>query len=293
MLSPPRALPALITPFDEAGDLDLKAHRHNLSLLWSRGVRGFLVGGSNGEGPYLEAGERRALIAAARATVPDAFLLAGLAAESVRLALEQAAEAAAAGADALLVLCPTTLARGDAAAVERYYTALAHEAPLPVLLYSMPRYTAYEIPPEVVAATAARPGIVGMKDSGGDVTRLGALAAALPRGFLLFAGRAAVLAAACRVGAYGGVCAAANYAPGLVQRTVASGRGDEAAQAVLAALAAAVECHGIAGVKAAAEAAGLRAGPPRRPLLPVGPAERAAIAAALATAAVEPPGPAE
>lgn len=292
MIAPPRALPALITPFDEAGDLDLEAHRHNLSLLWSRGVRGFLVGGSNGEGPYLETGERHALIASARATVPDAFLLAGLAAESVRLAREQAAEANGAGADALLALCPTTLARGDAAAVQRYYTALAQEAPLPVLLYSMPRYTAYEIPPEVVVATAAEPGIVGMKDSGGEVARLATLATALPRGFLLFAGRAGVLAAACRAGAYGAICAAANYAPGLVQRTVASGRGDDAAQAVLARLAAAVECYGIAGVKAAAEAAGLRAGPPRRPLLPVDPAERAAIAAALA-ATLEPPGPAE
>ena len=104
-------MPALITPFDAAGDLDRSAHHHNLRLLWERGIRGFLLGGSNGEGPYLEPGERRALAETARAAVPEAFLLAGLAAESVRQALSQAEEAAAGGADALLALCPTSLAR--------------------------------------------------------------------------------------------------------------------------------------------------------------------------------------
>lgn len=275
-------MPALITPFDAAGDLDCSAHHHNLRLLWERGIRGFLLGGSNGEGPYLEPGERRALAETARAAVPEAFLLAGLAAESVRQALAQAAEAAAGGADALLALCPTSLARGNAAAVSRYYAALATEAPLPVMLYSMPLFTAYEIPIEVVVA-AAEAGAVGMKDSGGDAAGVGARVAAAPPGFMVFAGRSVVLAGARRAGAYGAICASANYAPELVLRTVDSM--DDAAQTALGAVATAVEQHGVAGVKAAAEAAGLRAGLPRRPLQPPGPDACAAIAAAVAAVA--------
>jgi hypothetical protein len=89
VISAPRAIPALVTPFGHRGDLDLNAHRHNLSLLWSRGVRGFLRGGSNGEGPYLEPGGRHALATAAREALPEAFLLAGVAAESIRAALSR------------------------------------------------------------------------------------------------------------------------------------------------------------------------------------------------------------
>ena len=66
--------------------------------------------------------------------------------------------------------------------------------------------------------------------------------------------------------------AAANYAPELVERAVVPAAGDDDAQTDLSRVASVVEPHGIAGVKAAAEAAGLRAGPPARPLIPVGPA---------------------
>jgi dihydrodipicolinate synthase/N-acetylneuraminate lyase len=119
-----------------------------------------------------------------------------------------------------------------------------------------------------------------MKDSGGDAAGVGARVAATPPGFMVFAGRSVVLAGARRAGAYGAICASANYAPELVLRTVVSA--DDTAQASLAMVAAAVEQHGVAGVKAAAEAAGLRAGPPRRPLRPVGPEALADIAAAVA-----------
>ena len=56
MRTPPRLMPALITPFTRTGEIDLEAHRHNLRTLSTAGIRGFLIGGSTGEGPYLEAG---------------------------------------------------------------------------------------------------------------------------------------------------------------------------------------------------------------------------------------------
>src|SRR5580698_10442373 len=56
-----------------------------------------------------------------------------------------------------------------------YYQAVADRSPLPVLLYSVPTCTAYDLPIEVVSELAKHPNIVGMKDSSGNVERIGEL----------------------------------------------------------------------------------------------------------------------
>ena len=55
-------MPALVTPFTRTGTLDVKAHVRNVRSLAERGIEGFVIAGSNGEGPYLESGERAQLI---------------------------------------------------------------------------------------------------------------------------------------------------------------------------------------------------------------------------------------
>src|SRR6202012_4948242 len=56
-----------------------------------------------------------------------------------------------------------------------YYQAVADRSPLPVVLYSVPPCTAYELPIEVVAELAMHPNVIGMKDSSGNVQRIGEL----------------------------------------------------------------------------------------------------------------------
>ena len=149
MRPPPRVMPAIVTPFTASGAIDAVAHRNNVAGLWGRGIHGVVIGGSNGEGPYLEPGERTALAAGARAAAPDGFVMVGLAAESLRTALAQAGEAAEAGADAVLAMTPTTLVRHRPDLVEGFFSDLADAAPLPVFLYSVPKVTAYELPLDV------------------------------------------------------------------------------------------------------------------------------------------------
>lgn len=282
-MPPPRVLPALVTPFTRRGELDLEAHRHNLHLLASQGVAGFLVAGSTGEGPYLEPGEREALVTTARAELgKGTFLMCGVAAETRRVAEEQVAEASRGGADAVLVLTPTTLVRNRHQAVVRFYKDLAGRAPLPVFLYSVPPVTAYELPESAVAELASHPNIAGMKDSGGNAVRLGRVVTATPGDFLLFNGSTPAICLAVGAGAFGAITASTNYAAELITELVNRARRSVAAarplQAPLTALAAAVESHGIPGTKAAAAAAGLQPGYPRAPLraLPAARARRLA-----------------
>ena len=286
MRIPPRVMPAIITPFTAAGTIDDTAHRNNVAGLWERGIHGVVIGGSNGEGPYLEPGERKALAAGAREAAPDGFVMVGLAAESLRAALAMTTEAAEAGADAILAMTPTTLVRHRVDLVEGFFSDLADASPLPVFLYSVPKVTAYELPIEVAIRLSGHPNVVGMKDSGGDPVRCVTVATAAPGGFWVFAGTSAAVAPAVAGGVHGGVTASANYAPELVAAVVAAAGTPEAnpLHERLLRLSGAIERHGVAAVKYAATRTGLDGGVPRRPLRPIGSAVAAEVDAALAEA---------
>jgi 4-hydroxy-2-oxoglutarate aldolase len=281
-------MPALITPFDRAGEIDLAAHRHNLGTLSEKGIKGFLLAGSTGEGPYLEPGERYPLVSAARKTLGSrATVICGVAAETTRLALRLIAEAVDGGADAVLVMTPTTLVRSRIQYVESYYLAVADASPVPVYLYTVPAVTAFSLPEASIIRLAAHPNIVGVKDSSGDPLRMQRLLPTVPPEFELFTGSSQALSQALGAGAYGAITASTNYLPELAQRIVRSARRNpvetRALQAQLSAIAIEVESHGIPGVKVAAEIAGLRAGLPRLPLEPLAARLRRDIEALFAT----------
>jgi len=287
MRTPPNVMPAVITPFTASGELNEAAHLHNLATLQARGCQGFLIAGSTGEGPYLEPGERKWLLAAARSELgSDPFLLGGVSGESVRQALTQISEAADGGADAVLVITPTSMARGNHAAVVQYYLDVATASPLPVYLYSVPRVTGYEIPVDAVVTLAAHPNILGMKDSGARPIRIKDIASSLDDLFLMFAGASIALAPSMAAGGYGAINASGNYASELIAKIVAASavlQADaEVHQRRLTAIVKEVEAFGLPGTKAAANARGLHAGFPRRPLLPVSPEDAAFVAEVVA-----------
>jgi 4-hydroxy-2-oxoglutarate aldolase len=180
------------------------------------------------------------------------------------------AEATEARADSLLVMTPTTLARGRDEAVQRFYRTIADRSKLPVLLYSVPSVTSYNLTVELIWRLSRHENIIGMKDSSGNVVRLQSIVGATPSGFLLYSGATRALTAAMAIGCYGAITASGNYAPELVMRTLATARenpaGARRAQKRLSSLSGDVEAHGVPGVKAAARAAGLEPGYPREPL---------------------------
>lgn len=264
----PEYLPALITPFTQRGEVDTRGHTHNLRVLAEHGIEGFLIGGSNGEGPFLEPGERAKLVKAGRRR--KAHLMAGISAESTRMAIRQVEEATEAGADSLLVLTPTTLSRGRDDAILSFYRAVADRSKVPILLYSVPPVTLYSLPIELVWRLSRHENIVGMKDSSGDVVRLQSIIDASPTDFILYSGSSRALTGAMAVGCHGAITGSGNYAPDLVLKTMMSAKDDPArarrSQKRLSSLSSDVEAHGVPGVKAAAKAAGLEPGYPRLPL---------------------------
>src|SRR5438552_4739911 len=136
-------LPAVPTPFREDGAFAPELLSGVLEELGKTGIAGCLILGSNGEAFSLTDAERREVLETARRSVPARlFFLAGCGAESTRLALDRVREAAAAGADAALVLTPHYL-KGSFRPEGYYehYARLADAAPIPIYAYNIPQFT--------------------------------------------------------------------------------------------------------------------------------------------------------
>ena len=272
-------MPALITPFDVASEIDLAAHVHNISVATTVGARGVLIAGSTGEGPYLEPGERTTLVATAREFDPDITVICGVSAESDRQALHHVHDAVNGRADAVLVVTPGSLVRNRTGPIIDFFVRIADESPLPVFLYTVPSVTAYELPVEAVLELARHPNIVGMKDSGGNAGRLEEIASVMSLDFVVYAGSSRALADSADRGAHGAITASANYAWRFADAAIS---GDRSAQDDLIELISVVEPHGVPGTKYAASLTGMRSGHARLPLRSLDSSVQARIRAAIA-----------
>nr|XP_058910729.1 4-hydroxy-2-oxoglutarate aldolase, mitochondrial isoform X4 [Kogia breviceps] len=182
---------------------------------WERvaSLAGFVVQGSNGEFPFLTSSERLEVVSRARQALPrDKLLLAGSGCESTQATVEMTVSMAQVGADAAMVVTPCYYhGRMNSAALIHHYTKVADLSPIPVVLYSVPANTGLDLPVDAVVTLSKHPNIVGIKDSGGDVTRIGLIVhKTRSQDFQVLAGSAGFLLASYAVGAVGGVCALAN-----------------------------------------------------------------------------------
>lgn len=267
------------TPFDPVtGDVDVVAFRADLRAYFTHPIRGVLVSGSTGEAVYLDDAENMALLEAARDVVPsDRLLLAGTGAESTRATIKKTRKAADAGADAVLVKPPAFYKAGmTPEALIRHYRAVADASPVPVIVYQVPlRLSTLEFPTAVVAELAQHPNIPGVKDSRGDLAKLGELVEQCPKGFQVLAGAGSVLYGGLELGTVGGIVAVGLFAAAQMAEISAAffeGRKADAGrlQEIMTPLhTGIVGGSGVPGIKVAMDMVGLHGGDPRPPLLPV------------------------
>jgi dihydrodipicolinate synthase/N-acetylneuraminate lyase len=284
------------TPFAANGDVDLAAFSQNLKAHIAAGLDGVVVNGSTGEAALLDEGERDRCLEAGRAAIgSDKLLIAGTGAESSRLTIDRCRRAASAGADAALVVAPHYYGdKINAQALKAHYERVADESPLPVLLYNIPKYMHFRLEPDLVQQLAGHDNIVGMKDSAGDVECLGLYVQTQDETFSVLTGHGGTWQQALALGVRGGILAVALFAVELtlaVRDAMQQGKPNEAVelQSRLTPLALQIVGKmGVAGVKAAMDAVGLRGGLTRLPLLPLGAIEAERVRVLLSESAVAP-----
>lgn len=226
------SIPALVTPFDEAGAFDEAAFRDLVDWQIAEGSSALVACGTTGEAATLTAEEHfgvvRVCVEQARGRVP---VIAGAGSNDTRVAAANLRAARDAGADAALMV-PPYYNRPGQEGVFRHFEALAVDAPLPIVLYNVPARTVTDIlPATVVRIVQAFPDLfVGIKDASGALARVSQHRLTLGEGFVQLSGNDDLALAFNAMGGVGCISVTANVAPRLcAEFQAACARGDGAA----------------------------------------------------------------
>ena len=287
------SIPALVTPMGADGAIDLESWDRLLDFHLREGSDGLVVGGTTGESPTLAQAELEELVRRARARVAGRIpVIAGSGTNNTMRSVALSRAAAAAGADALLVVTPY-YNKPTQEGLFRHFSAIADAVGIPVILYNVPGRTACDLLPETIARLSLHPRIVGVKEATGDVARgVEVLRVAKP-GFLLIGGDDPTVVPLMKAGACGVISVTANVAARAMHELCAAvlqGRDDDAAalDARLATLHGAlfVESNPIP-VKWAVHRLGLVGPTLRLPLTPLSEAHHATVEAAMVAAGLD------
>lgn len=203
---------ALITPLRD-GNVDEDAFVRLIDRQLAAGVHGLVPMGTTGEAAALTVQEHHRVVELCVEHVAGrARVIAGAGAACTEKVIELAAHAKAVGADAALVVTPY-YTRPSQVGLKAHFEAVADAIQLPILLYNVPSRTGVDLANETVAALAAHPNIVGIKDATGDMGRPSWMRANIAGPFDLISGDDASWLGYAAHGGAGVISVTANVAP--------------------------------------------------------------------------------
>jgi 4-hydroxy-tetrahydrodipicolinate synthase len=205
-----RVITAMVTPFDERGDLDLDAAAELAQWLVETGSDGLVLAGTTGESPALSDSECLALFRRVRdaVTVP---LLAGAGSNHTAHAVELTRRATETGVDGILSVTPY-YNRPPQSGIEEHFRTVAAATTLPVLIYDIPVRTGRKVATDTLLRLARDvPNIVGVKDAAGNPAETARLVAGAPSDFELYSGDDNMTLPLLAVGAVGVISVASHW----------------------------------------------------------------------------------
>jgi 4-hydroxy-2-oxoglutarate aldolase len=271
------------TPFDGGGEIDERGWIKNVRIWSDSELDGIVVCGSNGELPFIKMEERvRLTELAVKEARGQLTIMTGAHFPSTRETIECAKALAAAGAQYLLLL-PPHYYKGKTEPILKYFEDVADESPVPVFMYNMPANTGVDMDAETIIKAARHPNIVGIKDTSGNMTKMGYVVRSVPDRFSVFGGTGNYILAALGMGACGGTMAIAILYPNSCRALFDSFEAGDIKKAIdiqselLPVSDAVTRRFGVASLKYAMEQFGMTGGQCRAPILPLAEKNRAEV----------------
>lgn len=205
-----RVLTAMVTPFDDNGDLDLDVARRLARHLQDEGNDGLVIAGTTGEAPVLTDGERLSLFAAVIESV-SIPVIAGSGTNDTAHSVHLTREAEALGAAGILAVCPY-YNRPSQAGIAAHITAMAEATSLPVMVYDIPVRTGRKITTATLLSLFRTvPNVVALKDAAGSPGETAVLIDSAPEGVEVYSGDDGLTLPLLAVGAVGVVGVATHW----------------------------------------------------------------------------------
>ncbi len=183
-----RLLTAMVTPFDEQGQVDYEQAKRLASALLDSGSDGVIVSGTTGESPTLSAEEKLRLFAEVKDAIGDrGAVIAGTGNYNTAESIEMSREAERAGADGLLLVVPY-YNKPPQEGLYQHFKTIAQSVHLPCIVYNVTSRTSLNMTHDTTIRLSHIDNIVGVKEAGSDMDQIARIIDGARDGFLVWSG---------------------------------------------------------------------------------------------------------
>jgi len=275
-----RLLTAMVTPFNEKGELDYEQAKKLALALLDSGSDGVVVVGTTGESPTLVRREELRLFSEVKSAVGErGAVIAGTGSNSTAEALEATREAERIGVDACLLVVPY-YNKPPQEGLYQHFKTIAQGTNLPCILYNVPSRTATNLSAETVIELSQIDNIIGVKEASGNMDQISHIISNTREDFLVWSGNDGDTLPILALGGYGVISVASNLVGNQIKEMIDSfvtgktGKAAEIHRHLLPLVNALFIVSNPIPVKYAVNYVGFNVGEPRLPL--IGPDEKTA-----------------
>jgi len=279
-----RVSTAMVTPFDNKGNIDFQKTTKLVNHLINNGSDSFVVSGTTGESPTLSTEEKLALfrhiLSAADGRVP---VIAGTGGNNTYASIELTKKAEEIGVDAIMLVAPY-YNKPNQNGLYQHFVSIARSTSLPVMIYNIPGRSSVNIAPETMIELSKVDNIVAAKEASGDLNAMAEIISGTDDDFLLYSGDDSLALPVMAIGGCGVVSVASHIIGSELQemiRLFEVGNHKEAAsmhRRLLPLMKGLFAAPSPAPVKTALQMTGFDVGSVRLPLIPLSEEERAVLA---------------
>ncbi|GIO08711.1 4-hydroxy-tetrahydrodipicolinate synthase [Brevibacillus reuszeri] len=183
-----QVLTAMVTPFDQNGDVDFNVTRTLVNYLIENGTDGLVVAGTTGESPTLSTDEKVELFKFVVDVVGGRIpVIAGTGSNNTRASISLTKQAKAAGVDGIMIVAPY-YNKPSQEGMYQHFKAIAESTSLPVMLYNIPGRSVVNMSVETIVRLSQLPNIVAIKEANGNLDAMAEVISQTPNDFTLYSG---------------------------------------------------------------------------------------------------------
>ena len=227
-----RLLTAMVTPFDEQGEVDYEQAKRLAIALLNSGSEGLVMVGTTGESPTVTWEEELRLFSEIKSAIgKQGAVIAGTGSNSTAEALEATKEAEKIGVDACLLVVPY-YNKPTQEGLYQHFKTIAQGTTLPCILYNVPSRTVTSLSADTVIKLSQIDNIIGIKEASGNFEQISRIISHAREDFLVWSGNDSDTLLILALGGYGVISVASHLVGKQIREMIdsfTSGKIDEAA----------------------------------------------------------------
>lgn len=205
-----RLITAMVTPFDEKGEVNYEQAKKLALALLNSGSDGILVVGTTGESPTLIRDEELRLFSEVKSAVGErGTVIAGTGSNSTAEALATTKGAEQIGVDACLLVVPY-YNKPPQEGLYQHFKTIAESTSLPCILYNVPSRTVTSLSADTTIKLSQIDNIIGIKEASGNLGQVAKIISDTREDFLVWSGNDGDTLPILTLGGYGVVSVASH-----------------------------------------------------------------------------------